>query len=272
VNTAHDKTVDTTLNRHLLAPAASSAWFPQPVAENAGMVLYWLPHSGGSAKRVAAWQDQFGERVALCPVELPGRGTRASEPAYTRMMPLVHDLAAAIMAHHPDLPWAIGGHSLGALTAWETTRTIRDLGGGQPRCLILSQSCAPQLITPDIPPISTRTDDELARHLGTLGGVSTTVLSSKAAMRMIAATFRPDAAIRDHWHFRPGTPLTVPIIAFAATDDPRVSVEQISGWRAQTSGGFAVHTLPGNHFALYDDPTSPARSAITRALTVEVNS
>lgn len=270
MNPTRDQTETSTPNLHQ-GTSGPSAWFPRPVSEHARLVLYWLPHSGGSAKRVNGWHGQFGDQVALCPVELPGRGTRSSEPAYTRIRPLIQDLAAAILDYHPELPWAIGGHSLGALTAWETARTIRDLGGDQPRCLFLSQCCAPQHITPDSPPISTRTDDELARHLGALGGISPTLLASKAAMRMIASTFRPDATIRDHWHYRPSARLTAPIIAFAATDDARVSADQVSYWHEETSGRFSMHTLPGNHFALYDDPTSPARSVITRALTAEVN-
>jgi surfactin synthase thioesterase subunit len=224
-------------------------WFPYETTPGK-RVLYWLPHSGGCAVRAAVWIGQLGTDIAVCPVELPGRGTRRGEAAYTSMAPLVADLATAILAHRNGRPWAIGGHALGALTAFETTHAIRARGGGEPTVLIVSGCSAPQEINAADPPLSSLSDEALASYLSTLGGTPAHMLDRREA-RHLLDNFRADAVIGDQWRYQQYSPLLgMRITAFAAEQDLRVSEWSVRLWQAQTTNEvFDLHRMPGGHFA-----------------------
>ena len=71
-----------------------------------------------------AWNKDLPETIELCPVQLPGRETRAMEPACSRIEPLIALLSEAIRPLL-DLPYFFFGHSMGALIAFVTTAAAR---------------------------------------------------------------------------------------------------------------------------------------------------
>src|SRR5205823_943244 len=81
----------------------------------AAMRLYCLPHSGGSAGEYVRWSDGL-PGVEVWGVQLPGRGQRVGEPPLTRMPALVAALVASVPFRPP---FALFGHSLGGLVAYE---------------------------------------------------------------------------------------------------------------------------------------------------------
>ena len=91
-------------------------------------------------------------------VQLPGRGARLNEPAFTRMGPLVDAIVAEVTF---DGPFAFFGHSLGALVAYEVARVLHATGRRQPDRLFASACPAPHLPRID-PPIHQLPDEELA--------------------------------------------------------------------------------------------------------------
>jgi len=82
--------------------------------------------------------------MPFCPVHLPGRESRSTEPAFTGMGPLIEALANEM---EPFLarPYALLGHSMGAGIAWELTRELRRRGLPLPRALVVSSARAPLL-------------------------------------------------------------------------------------------------------------------------------
>lgn len=48
-------------------------------------------------------------------------------------------------------------------------------------------------------------------------------------------------------------PLPVPIIAFHAKNDDRVTMNEMKAWKNFTSNTFKLHVLHGDHFFLYGD-------------------
>src|SRR2546421_456760 len=85
---------------------------------DAAFRLYCFPHSGGSAGEFVRWADQMPD-VEVFGVQLPGRGGRYQEPAFTRMSSLVEAMVAQVPFHGP---FVFFGHSLGALVAYEVAR------------------------------------------------------------------------------------------------------------------------------------------------------
>jgi medium-chain acyl-[acyl-carrier-protein] hydrolase len=106
--------------------AAFDSWisFRKPNPE-ARLRLFCFPYAGAGALIFRNWQDWLPTDVEVCPIQLPGRGTRMAERPFTQLPPLVEALATALRPL-PDKPFALFGHSLGALVSCELARRIRD--------------------------------------------------------------------------------------------------------------------------------------------------
>ena len=111
---------------------------------------------------------------------LPGRGSRAAEAPVTRMQALVDELSQAV-SERADKPYALFGHSMGALVAFELARRLDGLGLPGPRRLFVSS--APP---PDSPRASTqpRALDDAAtiQRFRELGGIPAAIADNHEAM------------------------------------------------------------------------------------------
>jgi medium-chain acyl-[acyl-carrier-protein] hydrolase len=160
------------------------------------------------------------------------------------------DLATAIaeqITAATRMPFAIFGHSMGALLAFETVRTLRLRHGLQPVALFVSGFSAPHLkpLRPpmrDLPEAAFR--DELRRY----GGTPELVLADEEFMQFLSPLLRRDLGICETYDHQSGPKLTVPIIAFGGADDPTVPWGRLLDWSDQTAAAFRAHFMPGKHF------------------------
>jgi surfactin synthase thioesterase subunit len=67
------------------------------------------------------WPEAFAGRIDICPLELPGRGSRSGEPFSKDLSELVDQLAQSV-AKLVERPFALFGYSMGAILAWELAR------------------------------------------------------------------------------------------------------------------------------------------------------
>src|SRR5215813_14442818 len=106
--------------------------------------LFCFHYAGGSAQMFRPWQRNLPPEVDLCLVTLPGRGKRMHEPLVTRLAPLVKSIADVIV---PELrhPFALFGHSMGAVISFELARELRSRQSIGPVHLFVSGRGAPQL-------------------------------------------------------------------------------------------------------------------------------
>src|SRR6185369_12954179 len=114
-----------------------SPWLTLGRHPDADLRLLCLPHAGAGAATFKAWGTTLDPRIRVCPVQPPGREKRRREPPFTNVRPLVRELAAAIAAVVTG-PYALFGHSTGALCAFETVRELRATGGPPPVHLFVS--------------------------------------------------------------------------------------------------------------------------------------
>jgi medium-chain acyl-[acyl-carrier-protein] hydrolase len=227
-----------------------SPWLPFGTAPGAAIRLLCLPHAGGGATIYRAWGSGFPATVGVCPVQPPGREKRRREPPLASAEEVASLLAAEVMkAVRP--PYAIFGHSTGALCAFELARQIRRLGGPGPVHLFVSGRRAPQLPMQRTQ-LSGLTVDELAAVLRRLGGTPEAVLAQRDVLQLLQPLLVADFAVNEAYTYRPEPPLAVPITAFAATQDRAGDPGQMASWKEQTRTSFAVHTLSGGHFAVFD--------------------
>ncbi|WP_353942637.1 alpha/beta fold hydrolase [Streptomyces sp. HUAS MG91] len=237
-------------------------WLPyRPGAEP--LRLYCLPHAGGSASAFRSWIGAV-PGVDVRPVQPPGREGRHRETPYAHMEDLVADLAEAVLADVADsggVPYAVYGHSLGAMTAFELVRRIGAVGGPEPVHLMVSGCGAPELCggLEGLTPIRDMSTEQIAEVLRRLGGTPEWLLGNRALLAMVLPPFRADFTVKENYRYVPCAPLSLPVTALAATDDPRASVADAAAWEAHTTGPFTLRTLSGGHFAALEQAAATHR-------------
>src|SRR3954454_11305125 len=128
-----------------MTPPTKDPWVQRPLPRpGARLRLLLIPHAGGGASAFRGWAEALPPEVEVCPVQLPGRENRMREPAFDRLPPLVEALAGALERWR-DLPYAVLGHSNGALIGFELARHARRTGAPGPVHLFASGRRAPHV-------------------------------------------------------------------------------------------------------------------------------
>jgi medium-chain acyl-[acyl-carrier-protein] hydrolase len=246
-----------------------SRWIsPQALSQPDPLPLFCLPHAGGGASVFRTWLGRL-PGVAVLPVQPPGRETRLREEPFGHMDPLAAELADVILEVAGSRPYAIYGHSLGALVAFETVREIRRLGGPQPLHLFVSGCVAPHYACDDDgESIATAPLPELVRKLRELGGTPDWLLNDPTVLDMIVPPIRADFRVKESYSYHPEPPLDIPVTVLASTDDPRAPHDLQDRWRDQTATSFRLHTLAGGHFAVFEQAPTTHRH-LTTALSTQ---
>lgn len=224
----------------------TSHWFTVPQNEQAKIRLFCFPYAGGTNLIFRTWGKTLGPSIAVCTAHLPGRERRLTEKPYTSALSLVEAAAEAIVPHL-DLPFALFGHSMGALLSFELARHLRRRNLPLPKHLFLSGRCAAQLgvkepVTYNLPA------DEFAEVLRRLNGTPREVLEHQELMELMIPLLRADFQICQTYPYAEEPPLDCPITAFGGLDDHEVTREMVGAWREQTTRAFRLLMLPGDHF------------------------
>jgi medium-chain acyl-[acyl-carrier-protein] hydrolase len=229
--------------------SSTSIWLARPRPHpQAGVRLFCSPHAGGGTIGYRRWPALLPADVEVCLVQLPGREVRYREPAYTSMAALVGALADNLTPYL-DRPFALYGHSMGALVSFELARMLRRRKVREPAHLIVSGRGAPQL-PPLGPPLYQLSDAGLRDELRRLNGTPAEVLDNAELMQVLLPVLRADCTVIDTYVYTPDAPLSCPISAFGGLDDQHSSPGRLEAWREQTSSTFEMHMFPGDHFFL----------------------
>ena len=164
-------------------------------------------------------------------------------------------LARQLAAEHaPALrgPYALFGHSLGALLACELAHALRALGCPEPVALFASGTAAPTLRSEyDRGFAEAKTDQQLIEQLRTLNGTSEEVLANQELMSLTLPTLRADFLLCGTYAYRQRPALQCPLHVLGGVDD-RASDEQLQAWRCETHGAFSLQMFPGGHFFIHE--------------------
>lgn len=215
---------------------------------SARLRLFCLPYSGGGTMIFREWPDGLPQDVDLWAVKLPGRERRFAEPAIPSISELA-DRTIAGLGALLDGPYAIFGHSMGALLGFEMARRLRS---HPPVKLIASGHSAPQIPREREAPRYDLPHDQFIQELVRLEGTPAEVLENRELLEILLPALRADFQAAETYTYAPGPPLACPIAAYGGSGDAEVSVEQVEAWREQTSGGFVMRIFSGGHFFLHE--------------------
>lgn len=229
----------------------STLWLPPRRSENETRVrLLCLPYAGGGASVYRPWTRSFPSAVEVLPIRLPGREERFAEALITRMDILVEALAEVISTI-ADRPFALFGHSLGALVAHELTRHLENRDLPSPVHLFVSAFRAPQLPSRSSP-IRALPEGKFVQEILEMGGTPEGVLDNLALREIVLPILRADFTLAETTLPDLRAPLSCPISAFGGLADAMVPSEDLGAWAVRTAAPFKLRMLPGDHFFLRD--------------------
>ena len=221
--------------------------------------LFCLPYAGAGAAVFHEWTSLLPRSIHVCPFQLPGRETRLAEPPYTSMAPLVEELASAVDAYL-DKPFALFGHSLGGVIAFELARALRRRGRTLPLRLFVSASRPPHRAAAS-PIAGLPADLFLSAVQQRYDGIPSEVLQSREWLDLVLPILRADHEMIETYRCGDEAPLACPISAFGGADDPAVRRDDLMEWNRYTTRSFDASILPGGHFYIRD-----SRRALLRTI------
>ncbi|MCB0165294.1 MAG: thioesterase [Anaerolineae bacterium] len=235
---------------------------PNPQAR---LRLLCLPYAGGGATIYRTWPAHLPPEIEVWAIRLPGREVRLSEIPYTQMLPLVQTLAQ-VLSQYVNSPFALFGHSMGAILSFELTHWFRKAQLPGPMHLFVSGHRAPQV--PDRKPqLHHLPTADFVKELKDYNGTPKAVFQEPELMQLILPLLRADFTLVETYTYLPKPPLDCPISVFGGQDDTLVSLADLEAWRTQTSSHFNIRVYPGDHFFLRDAQPSLLRD-ITQDLAL----
>jgi surfactin synthase thioesterase subunit len=208
--------------------------------------LYCFPYGGAGAAAFRGWSRALPDWIEVVPVQVPGREARYHEAPLSHVEPLVADL---MRTFHPAGPFALFGHSLGALIAFELARELRRRGRPQPAALLVSGLPAPHL--PRVRPrISHLPDTELVAALRGQFDLTEELMEHPELIEMALPVLRADFAVVETYVYREEPPFEFPIHVFGGLSDPEASADELAGWARHSTRPVPMKTFPGGHFFL----------------------
>lgn len=208
--------------------------------------LICFPHAGGSAIFFKGFEHYFAEHVNMLPVQLPMRENRVRES----MPATIQELARLFVQENQRLfqkPYAIFGHSLGAIISLEVAYTAIHCVGRKPSALFVSGTKAP---------IGRRktdvvlSDEDIYQKLFYLDGMHHKLLNNTIFMDYFLPVIRTDLQLYQRYEWSHTELLDCAVYAFGGDKDQHTSEVDLQSWRRSSTRYIGEALFEGGHFYL----------------------
>jgi pyochelin biosynthetic protein PchC len=209
--------------------------------------LVCFPHAGAGPTAYRAWADLLPPDIELMSVCYPGRQDRFGEPFASSVDGLAADIAAALLPL-TGTPFALFGHSMGSLVAYETAVRLELAHGCVARQLFVSGRWTPD--REDDRELHLADDDALVAEMGRLGNAELDLFAIAELRDLMLSVLRADYRLLAG-HRRPVLDrISAPIAAYSGDRDPGCAPDDAAGWSRATAAAFTLRVFPGDHFYL----------------------
>jgi surfactin synthase thioesterase subunit len=211
--------------------------------------LFCLHFAGGNKYSYVPFEEYLDKNIKLITLELPGRGKRFNEPLQTDIHDIVDDLFEQIKESE-SRPYAIFGHSMGAILTYLLTHKIAKSDLPNPIHLFVSGCRAPK-VERKPPYYNDLPKDEFVEKIRKMGGCPEEILQSDELMALFEPPLRADFKAIETYKYTKPDPLKTPMTVFIGNKD-KVTWEEAKDWQNETIHKIDIKEFEGNHFFIFD--------------------
>ncbi|MBB6436033.1 surfactin synthase thioesterase subunit [Streptomyces candidus] len=186
-------------------------------------------------------------------MQLPGRGRRSSEPSFTDSRHLATSLAHVLDQENDSRPYALFGHSLGALAAFETSRRLRRARSAPPVLLALSALPAPHTARfRAIIPHCLITGDLVLTDL--IGPLPQELCDHPESAAAFGVPLLADLTLLLQHRHHEEPPVESAVALYGGCHDPVATPDDLATWNDLFTNAADPTLFPGNHTYPIDQP------------------
>ncbi|QDX92820.1 thioesterase [Brevibacillus laterosporus] len=215
------------------------------------MKLFCIPYAGGSASVYSSWKKAFLPNIELIPIELSGKGSRFNQPLYENIEQAVTDILSIIDSKLDSSPYALFGHSMGALLVFELLHALKEKKAPMPITSFLSGKNPPHIT----PTTKRHVLEGLTfwEEVKTMGGTPSELMQSPELMELFTPILRRDFKLVETYVPNPNREvITSPVTVLFGTKDQTASIDRIKEWDRYTSKDISFCEFDGGHFFIQE--------------------
>lgn len=213
--------------------------------------LFCLPHAGGSSISYYPWRKYIGNYIELIPLEYKGRGRRVTEELSVSLDDMVTDLYENIRKELYIGRYAILGHSMGSIVAYELVRKIQFNKDPMPIHLFVSGSNPPRFKS-KIASVYKESDERICEEIQKQGGTSQILFENDELLQLYIPIFKSD--FRNLFEYRyHESKLNCNASVLGGLDDKEFEQNNVRCWKDYIAGNCMMNFFSGDHFYLFKD-------------------
>lgn len=213
--------------------------------------LFCFPFAGGSKYSYTLFQRYLSKNIELVPLDIPGRGSRFSEPLLYDLNDIVSDVFSQI-ENQLSTPFAFFGHSMGTLISYLLTEQLADKNLPLPVHLFLSGRGGPKSerygrnwhLLPKA---------EFREKLLELGGSPKEVLEEERLMEIIEPILRADFQAAELFKYNNVKSFDIPVTVMIGKQEI-TNYQEALLWQEIATQPIKIHEFDGGHFFILNHP------------------
>ncbi|MGO1370119.1 MAG: thioesterase II family protein [Senegalia sp. (in: firmicutes)] len=234
------------------------------------MLLFCLPYAGGSEAIYYKWKNCLHQSIELYPIELKGRGKKMDKGFYENIEEAVDDIFNNIKYKINNTDYAIYGHSMGSLLAFELYYKIEKMKFPKPKHIFFSGYEAPSIIRKKENTYNL-SDYDFIKRIIELGGTPKELIENKELLEIFLPIIRNDFKIIENYNYQEREHKIECDISVLYGNQEDISLANILSWKNHVSSGFKIYNLEGNHFFINENITNISNIINSTLLRNKIN-
>jgi len=215
--------------------------------------LICFPCAGGKASFFSSWEKDLPASIEVCAVSWSTIENRSEQALSANYSGLVATLAEAIRPLL-DRPFALYGHSLGSLVAYEVARFLRSHYTFEPAGLFFAGSPAPQVWVNLFSSYEDENEEKSIKEkpiqalLSSFQAYSPDLQEDMEQRALMEEVLKRDAAPWSTYVYLAADPFRCPLAVFGGWQDEFCRYPTLPPWKIHTTGAFSLRMFSGGHF------------------------
>ncbi|WP_341820732.1 thioesterase II family protein [Wolbachia endosymbiont (group A) of Myopa testacea] len=219
--------------------------------KNYDHTLIFFPFAGGNGESYIPWFKHFLPNISCRYALLKGRGKYFHKNAFNTINELIDDIIPEVYKVC-DKPFSFFGHSMGALIAFEMSRTLHKEFNIIPDNLFISGFRPPQL-THNRRFLHTMSKKELLEEIRKMGGLKLIEPINIDQLEPFFPTLYSDFKLCELYKYKHNQPLSCKISVLWGDTDDCIQSEQISLWQKESCFPIDFRKFSGGHFYIWEN-------------------